>query len=228
MRATEYKAIRKAGVKAFAVFPADVERDLPWSIDNANKQANVRACPTGLVRAEIVKDDVTWFEAFTLGCGDTEYKRQRRNGVLVEILLEDFRRHLGGKVTLKALGELPRTEIIGKGSARVVQIVISKSAIMAPWGEYEMIEAERAKAKEERVEREERLSAAVEAIGARRGGFTEVTGKCGEDGKQLAPEDYDYHATIEWRTQDRGAYLQGDVVLSLDRAEEIAALLAKP
>lgn len=224
MKASQYKAIRETGVGEFAVYAADVERKLPYTIDHANKSESVRACPTGLLRAEIVKDDVTWKEAFTLGCGDTEYQRQRRNGVLVEMTLEDFRKVTGA--TIKAIGAATRTEIVrGGDGSRHVQMIVSKAAIMAPWGEYAMIEAEREKARAEEEERTARLNAAISAVGARDGHFTEVGDRWVNE-ERVPPEEYDYATTYAWRDSLQPVYLRGDVVLSLARAEEIAKLLS--
>lgn len=231
MRASQYKAIRKAGVGEFAIWPVDVASELPWTIDRANKDANVRACPSGLVKAVVVKDDVTWKEGFTLGCGDTEYARERRNGVLVQVPLEEFKAateaRLKRKVTLKLIAATTRTQIVRHDDGtRHVEMVVSKLAIMAPWGEYAMIEAEREKSQDERNRRAQRMEAAVAAVGARDGGYVSAPTKWDEKTKgYLPPDEYDYSVLHEGHSGET-LYLRGQVNLTLARAEEIAALLS--
>lgn len=232
MKAAQYKAIRAAGVSEFAVWPVDIASELPWAINNANKDADIRACPRNLVKAVVVKDDVGWKEGFTLGCGDTEYARERRGGVLVQVPLEEFQAateaRLKRKVTLKLIRATRRTQILRHDDGtRHVEMIVSKLAIMSPWGEYAMIEAERQKSDVESEERKQRLNAAVEAIGARDGGFVEVTTHWDEKTKSYLPPDpneYDYSVRYDGR-RGATAYLRGSVYLTLTRAEEIAALL---
>jgi hypothetical protein len=229
MKSSQYSAIREAGIDEFAVYPVDVESKLPWPIENANRTGSVRACPTGLLQATIVQDNVTWSEAFTLGCGDTEYQRKRRNGVLVEIALETFQNGKA-KPTIRTIQKQVRTKIVKRDDGRAVQMIVSKAAIMAPWNEYALIEAERAKSRAEEQERETRLNAATSAVGGESGRFTEISRKYSEAKREYVPPPgalYDYVTTLEWRGDDRLAYLKGEVILSLERAEEIAALLNK-
>lgn len=229
MKASQYKAIRDTGVDEFAIYPADVEASLPWGIEHANKTGSIRSCPTGLLHATIIKDNVAWHEGFTLGCGDTQYQRERRNGVLVEISLENLRRQFKKPPTIKALGERVRTEIVRHADdTRHVQMIVSKLSIMAPWNEYALVEAEREKIAQEAGERNERMSVAVEGVGAKSGSFKEDSGKWdSKEGGYLPPETFDYSVRSD-RREDGIVYLQGEVVLSLARAEEIAAKLAQP
>ncbi len=216
---------------AVAAIPVPKEgvKDLPHDIRNANKARSVRACPTGLKKARVVKMGQPYDAKFSLGCGDQEYTREKKNGVLIEFDCPDKIkvRTKNGTQTRSGANyykERPHTTVIrGEDGSQRVQMVTLAQCIMAPWGEYAMIEAERQKEREEAEARTARLNEVATALAIPRQGnnwhgrtgfardnvFDDKTGdyKRGPDGR----------AIVRW---------QGRVEMPIEHAEKIAKALA--
>lgn len=224
MKQSEFKAIRAAGVSEFAIYPITVAEKVPRHIADAAKRASVQACPNGLLKATVIEDSITWTETFTLACGDTEYERPRRGGVLVELSYD--------KTTMppiKALRQAPQRKVLRRDGGTRVQMVVSVAVILAPWNEYELVVAEREKIREAQLERAERLAAVSAAIGALdSSNYARVWRAWNETEERydVPPRgSYDYSVKNPG-VADGVEYLRGEVVLSLRRAEEIVRLLA--
>lgn len=155
MQNNELKAVL-AKTNEVAVYPVNVEDDLPNSTHRLHGQV---VCPTGLVRARVLKNGVKWIERRQIAaCTTEDYEIERRNGVLVEFdrtdLIKTHRRNLkfilkNNKIYLDSR-PYPHTEVKeDDNGGYVIQMVISRKAIITDWDNYALIEAARQKEHEE-------------------------------------------------------------------------------
>lgn len=199
-----------------AIYPSPVSYDMPGWLGQRNQRKQI-ICPRHLVRARVIADGHHWQETRTISaCGDKDYKVDRRNGVLVEFDLPDGPIQPGGnelwagtKLTPAKLRRLPHTKVVKVTTAgaekKVVQMVIGRKAVFAAWGEYELEEAKKEKAEEQKRLAYERLHAACDALGVKH-----------DDGQYRT----------RWDDEKKKNVRYGIVVVSLERAEELAKLLA--
>jgi hypothetical protein len=191
------KAIMKK-TDEFAVHVLPISRELPWAVKQANREQDLKACPRGLKQARVVGNGVEWNEITEFACGDTQYEIPRKNGVLIEFTTDKPKNYKG----------LEHTTVKGK----TVQMIVSRGAILAPWGEYAMIEAQREQEREREDAREQRIKDAVKAIG----GIDDGSGW------------YRRYLDKGQRKNGREYVHEGRVTLSIERAEEIIEILAHP
>jgi hypothetical protein len=166
MNPAQLKGMLKEGITEFAVTTTPITSDLPYWVKPSF--ANIKSCPTGLTKATVIEDGHKWIEEYTFGCGgDQVHETPRRNGVLIRVDLPD------GETRDKALKnakKMPHTNIVARpeqNGRRVIEMIVSRKAIIVPWGEYALVEAEREKVREGERERYSRLHAAAEALGVR-------------------------------------------------------------
>jgi len=196
MQSNELSAVL-AKTDEVALYPAPVCNELPRTM-NQRVRGGALYCPSGMKRARVVKNGVQWIERRVVSaCGDQEYEVKRKNGVLVELDIKDVPHKKGVRVR-----DLPHTKTLFAGR---VQMVVSRRAIVSAWGEYELLEAQREKEREEERQRVERLRAAL---------------------RGLAAEDR-FDSSGYYRRWDRDGkkHLEGKVSLTLEQAERIAAVL---
>lgn len=157
-----------------ALWPIHVEAQIPYI--SRNKRGAL-FCPSGLVRARVIENGRKWIERRPIAqCGDQDYEIHRRNGVLVEIKESDFANHdnfsiVGTRLFLKRSGKrnpkpYPHTSVarLRTEKDRVIRMVVSRKAIIAAWGEYELIEAERTKISKEHEDKHNRLRSAQASL----------------------------------------------------------------
>jgi hypothetical protein len=235
MQPIELKAII-GSTDEFAVAPIPVPEDgakgLPHYVLHVNRSRSVRACPTSLTRARVVKMGVRYPTKFTLGCGDQEYTREKKNGVLIEFACPDkIKVRKAGSTVMRSgaayYKERPLTTVVrGEDGHRRVQMVTLAQCVLAPWGEYAMIEAEREKEREEAEARKERINAVCEALGVPKGRRGE-----GWYGRTRFDQEPVWDAaTDDYKRDAYGDMIRawmGRVEMPIEQAEKIAKALAE-
>jgi hypothetical protein len=142
MTPAQLKALLAEGVKEFAGYRVQIDGSLPYGLKT---YTSVSACPSGLAKFTVIEDGAKWDEVYTFGCGgDKVHKTPKRNGVLIEfeLLGED-----GNSVTTteKAWKSYRLAEIVERDGKKYVRLIVSRKAVVVPWGEYALVEAEREK-----------------------------------------------------------------------------------
>jgi hypothetical protein len=180
--------IENEGTTEFAIYPAHVETSLPYHIPKSITDLK-KQCPRGLVKATVLVNGQKWEEKVTFGCGgDKEHTHTRRNGVLVEFPLDAIRKDNETLTdTEKRARSTMHTEVLERADGqKIVRLVTSRQAIVVPWGEYALVEAERQKKADEQAARDAKLDEGLVAIRAPR------------------HEDYNLSSTSDWHIRDYG------------------------
>jgi len=165
MTPAQLKALLAEGIKDFAGYRISIEYELPYGLKSS--YANVSSCPTGLKKITVIEDGVKWDEIYTFGCGcsgDKEHKTPRRNGVLIEFELELLKEYETLEATEKAWKGVRLAEVVERGKKKFVRLIVSRKAIIVPWGEYSMVDAEREKLEKALDERRAEMRALVDAL----------------------------------------------------------------
>lgn len=187
----------------FAISPTPIDRPLPGSHDRSRSRLGP-ACPLGLVKATVLETSHAWTEQTTFGCAGKTHPVERKTGVLVRVQRAELEADDVRIDVAKLVGQSPFAELV-VDNGNVVQLVVSRRAVLMPWSDYKPTRDLRRRQAREAQRRNDRLNAAVEAIGAKYG-----------------------HWNYDW---DNGQKVyrpeHAEVRMSLARAEEIAALLAE-
>jgi hypothetical protein len=208
----ELKAIMKSTTEV-AMAPVPITHRLPgWAQRNTT---NLRSCPTNLIRATIVEDGVPWEEEFTFICGDQVHSRQRRNSTLVEFVLPEGR-------TMAAFKALPYTKVIKRDGQKLVQMQVSRKVLVAPWGEYAMVQAEEQKIQAERDAANARLKSATDALGLSGDGDVDRAGGY----YRIYADDEGDHPLMAQAVYIGGTPYYGRITITLAEAEALAKRLA--
>lgn len=181
----------------FAISPTPIDRPMPYGHESRKREA----CPLGLVKATVLESSHPWVEQVAFGCTGATSPIDRKTGVLVRVRLPDLEAE---GVEVDRLLSSQYAEHVAD-TKTVVQMVVSRRAVLMPWSAYQPTRDHRRKAQRDAARRDERMQAAVSAIGA-------------EEGRWSSSWDRDRQTRL-YKAED------ATVVLTLPRAEELARLL---
>lgn len=159
MQANELRALLTK-TSEVAIRPMHVEVQVE---NRRDKRTKAIYCPTGLIKAKVLVNGQPWTERRIIAaCGDQEYIIERKNGVLVEIDLDDLDKETlkikRGKVYMAdGKNPYPHTAVVKRDGKEFIHMVTSRSAIFASWGEYALEIAKRQKQTDEAQAREDAL-----------------------------------------------------------------------
>ena len=160
MTPAQIKALLAEGVKEFAGYRRSIEDRLPYGLKSS--YANIASCPVDLQKMTVIQDGAKWDELYTFGCGgDKEHKTPRRNGVLVEFELPEKTDRADWEKYAK---EHRLAELVTRDGQKYVRLIVSRKAIIVPWGEYAMVQAEREKQEEIHEQRRAEILAVADAL----------------------------------------------------------------
>lgn len=249
MQANELKAVLEV-TKEIAVYPAHIEVRLPHHFTTRSpKWGRRNYCPTGCKRATVIENGHNWIEKRPVtACGDRDFEIQRRNGVLVEFDRDDFpdwnekKIHISGNrvlitngfKTIQHMTPYPHTTAEHRDGKTYIRMVVSRSAIVATWGEYSLIEAKR----EQEQQNSERKQAELrdpqaQLFGMTREEFTrQYVDRSGERSIYLGAEwteKYKFDSNGNYVTDESGSPVVlaevGRIQITLDQANKILNLL---
>lgn len=181
----------------FAISPTPINRGLPYGHESRKRET----CPLGLVKATVLETSHPWTEQVSFGCAGKTHPVERKTGVLVRVRLPDFESE---GVEVDRLLTSSFVEHVAD-TKTVIQMVVSRRAILMPWSAYQPTRDHRRKAQRDRERHEARVNAAMETLG-------------GKDARWSTSWDEKRHGRV-YRLED------AQVTLSLARAEELIGQL---